>query len=47
MVGVPNFWLKIFHHVDMLNEMLETYDEPIIEHLTDIKVETTTEPMVC
>jgi len=43
--GIPDFWLRIFHNVEMLDEMLETYDEPIIKHLTDIRVEMTSEPM--
>jgi len=43
--GIPDFWLRIFHNVEMLDEMVETYDEPIIKHLTDIQVEMTNQPM--
>jgi len=43
--GIPDFWLTIFRRVDMLAEMTETYDEPILEHLQDIKVKMSNEPM--
>jgi len=36
--GVPSFWLTIFKSTDMLSEMVQDHDEPILEHLTDIKV---------
>lgn len=36
--GVPSFWLTIFKNTDMLSEMVQDHDEPILEHLTDIKV---------
>lgn len=36
--GVPGFWLTIFKNVDMLSEMLQPHDEPIFNHLQDIKV---------
>ncbi|XP_051549022.1 nucleosome assembly protein 1-like 4 isoform X2 [Myxocyprinus asiaticus] len=36
--GIPEFWLTIFKHVDMLGEMLQEHDEPILKHLQDISV---------
>ena len=36
--GVPEFWLTIFKNVDMLTDMMQDHDEPILKHLQDIKV---------
>ena len=36
--GVPEFWLTIFKNVDMLSDMVQDHDEPILRHLLDIKV---------
>ncbi|KAJ8299685.1 hypothetical protein KUTeg_023745 [Tegillarca granosa] len=36
--GIPNFWLTIFKNVDMLSEMVQDHDEPILQSLQDIKV---------
>ncbi|XP_026793393.2 nucleosome assembly protein 1-like 4b isoform X1 [Pangasianodon hypophthalmus] len=36
--GIPEFWLTIFRSVDMLSDMLQEADEPILKHLQDIKV---------
>ncbi|XP_070620833.1 nucleosome assembly protein 1-like 4 isoform X4 [Erythrolamprus reginae] len=36
--GIPDFWFTIFRNVDMLCELVQEYDEPIIKHLQDIKV---------
>lgn len=36
--GVPDFWLTIFRNVDMLSEMIQEHDEPILKHLRDIKL---------
>jgi len=38
MKGIPSFWLTIFKNVDMLSEMVQECDEPILTHLQDIKV---------
>jgi len=43
--GIPEFWLTIFKNVDLLSEMLQDHDEPILKHLTDIKVKFVDEPM--
>uniref|UniRef100_A0A3B3Q5W9 Nucleosome assembly protein 1-like 1 n=1 Tax=Paramormyrops kingsleyae TaxID=1676925 RepID=A0A3B3Q5W9_9TELE len=36
--GVPDFWLTVFKNVDLLSDMLQEHDEPILKHLQDIKV---------
>ncbi|XP_041365845.1 nucleosome assembly protein 1-like 1-A isoform X2 [Gigantopelta aegis] len=36
--GIPHFWLTVFKNVDMLSEMVQDHDEPILEHLQDIQV---------
>ncbi|XP_068169952.1 nucleosome assembly protein 1-like 4a isoform X1 [Antennarius striatus] len=36
--GIPDFWITIFKNVDMLNDMLQEHDEPILKHLKDIQV---------
>jgi len=43
--GIPDFWLTIFRNVEMLSDITESYDEPILKHLQDIKVKMSTEPM--
>lgn len=46
MPGIPEFWLTIFRNVEMLSDMVQEHDVPILKSLTDIKVEMTTQPMV-
>jgi len=36
--GIPSFWLTVFKNVDMLSEMVQEHDEPILNALQDIKV---------
>jgi len=43
--GVPEFWLTIFKNVDLLADMVQEHDEPILKHLTDIKVHYKEDPM--
>merc|ERR1719339_306500 len=43
--GIPEFWLTIFKNVDLLAEMVQDYDEPILKHLTDIQLKFHDEPM--
>ncbi|PAA73230.1 hypothetical protein BOX15_Mlig006736g2 [Macrostomum lignano] len=38
--GVPGFWLTALKNVDLLSQMIRDQDEPILRHLTDIKVIT-------
>merc|ERR1712121_37828 len=43
--GVPEFWLTIFKNVDMLQEMVQEADEPVLNKLTDITVTFSETPM--
>lgn len=43
--GIPEFWLTIFKNVDLLAEMLQDHDEPILKLLEDIKIKFEVEPM--
>jgi len=43
--GVPEFWLTVFKNVDMLSEMLQDHDEPILVSLQDIKLKFVDDPM--
>jgi len=36
--GIPSFWLTIFKNVEMLAEMVQEADEPVLEKLQDITV---------
>jgi len=36
--GIPGFWLTIFRNVEMIAEMIQEADEPVLEHLKDIEV---------
>lgn len=45
MKGVPEFWLTIFKNVELLADMVQDHDEPILKHLVDIKVSYIEEPM--
>merc|ERR1712062_785613 len=45
MKGVPEFWLTIFKNVDMLQEMVQEADEPLLHKLTGITVTFSEQPM--
>ncbi|KAL5503603.1 hypothetical protein EMCRGX_G010576 [Ephydatia muelleri] len=36
--GIPGFWLTTLRNVDLMGDLIEECDEPVLEHLTDIKV---------
>merc|ERR1712188_324900 len=36
--GVPEFWLTAMKNVELIEEMIQEHDEPILKHLTDIKL---------
>ena len=44
--GVQGFWLMAFKNVELLASMIQDHDEPILEHLTNVKVDFSAEPMV-
>lgn len=43
--GIPEFWLTIFKNTQMLSEMIQEADEPILKHLIDVKVIFLNDPM--
>ncbi|KAG8177045.1 hypothetical protein JTE90_006521 [Oedothorax gibbosus] len=43
--GIPEFWLTAFKNAPAVADMIEEYDEPILQHLTHVKAETSFEPM--
>ncbi|KAF0311838.1 Nucleosome assembly protein 1-like 1 [Amphibalanus amphitrite] len=45
--GIPEFWLTVCKNVDLLSEMIQEHDEPILKHLRDIKVNFAESPMGC
>jgi len=42
--GIPEFWLTILKNVDTFAENIQEHDEPILKHLTDIRVTLIKEP---
>ncbi|XP_031574966.1 nucleosome assembly protein 1-like 1 [Actinia tenebrosa] len=36
--GIPEFWLTAMKNVDMISEMIQEHDEPILKHLQDLRV---------
>nr|CDS32465.1 nucleosome assembly protein [Hymenolepis microstoma] len=36
--GIPKFWLKVLLHAPITAEMIVDNDQPILEHLTDVRV---------
>lgn len=36
--GIPYFWLTVFKNVEMLADMVQDHDEPIVKHLEDVRV---------
>lgn len=43
--GVPDFWLTIFRCTEMLSQMVQEADEPVLKKLTDIKIVYNVEPL--
>lgn len=36
--GIPDFWLQVFKSTEVLTDMIQSHDEPILKHLKDIKI---------
>jgi hypothetical protein len=36
--GIPDFWLQAFKSTDLIGEMIQEHDEPVLKYLRDIKV---------
>lgn len=43
--GIPEFWLMLFKNTDIIGEMIQEHDEPILKHLTNVEVAIMKEPM--
>jgi len=43
--GIPDFWLTILKNTSLISDMIQPYDEPILKHLTDVRVYLLEEPM--
>jgi len=43
--GIPEFWLTLFKNTDIIGEMIQEHDEPILKYLTNVEVTVTKEPM--
>jgi len=37
-VGIPDFWLQVFKNSDVLSELIKEQDEPVLKHLTDVRI---------
>lgn len=44
--GITDFWLTIFMKVEVLRDMVQPHDAPILKHLIDIRLIIKEEPMV-
>lgn len=44
--GIPHFWPIIFHNLDILSEMIQETDEPLLNHLVDVRSVLLKEPRV-
>ncbi|XP_037947680.1 nucleosome assembly protein 1-like 1-B isoform X2 [Teleopsis dalmanni] len=42
--GIPNFWLTIFRNTELLSEMVQEHDEPVLRKLTDITIKYEEQP---
>merc|ERR1712002_1418488 len=36
--GIPDFWLTAMRNVELIEEMIQEHDEPLLKHLTDVKL---------
>lgn len=43
--GVPDFWLTIFRCTEMLSQMIQEADEPVLKKLSDVKIVYNEEPL--
>uniref|UniRef100_U5EZ93 Putative nucleosome assembly protein nap-1 n=1 Tax=Corethrella appendiculata TaxID=1370023 RepID=U5EZ93_9DIPT len=43
--GVPDFWLTVFKNTEILSDMVQSHDEPILKKLQDISIVYHKEPM--
>lgn len=38
LAGIPDFWLTIFKNTEIMSDMVQPHDEPLLKQLTDIKI---------
>lgn len=43
--GIPDFWLTVFRTTELLSQMIQKPDEPVLKKLTDITIAYSNEPM--
>jgi len=43
--GLDEFWLTAFRNDESIGSMIESHDEPILRHLTDVEAKVTKDPM--
>lgn len=43
--GVPDFWLTIFRCTEMLSQMIQEADEPVLKKLSDVQIVYNEEPL--
>uniref|UniRef100_UPI0035902CD3 nucleosome assembly protein 1-like 1 n=1 Tax=Myxine glutinosa TaxID=7769 RepID=UPI0035902CD3 len=36
--GIPDFWLTVFKNVDIISDLVQEHDEPILRYLKDVQV---------
>lgn len=44
--GIESFWSTTLKNVELLANMIQEKDEPLLDHLTDITVQFSEKPMV-
>jgi len=43
--GIPDFWLTLFKNTDIIAEMIQEHDEPILKHLVNVESKISPDPM--
>uniref|UniRef100_A0A7E4WCB5 Nucleosome assembly protein 1-like 1 n=1 Tax=Panagrellus redivivus TaxID=6233 RepID=A0A7E4WCB5_PANRE len=43
--GIPKFWLRALENCPSVSDMIEEWDVPILEHLVNLEVKLTTQPL--
>lgn len=43
--GIPAFWLTVFKNTQTMADMIQSHDEPVLAHLTNVNIVYKTDPM--
>jgi len=43
--GIPEFWLTLFKNTDIIAEMIQEHDEPILKYLVNVESKISSDPM--